>query len=97
MKEIRTIARRMRITVAEWVRAALRAARPEEAATDAGRKLLALRQATSHSFPTADIEEMLAQIDRGSSDERAVTTKHHVLLARQAKAMVAEQPNHEKR
>ncbi len=62
MKEIRTIARRRRMTVAEWVRGALRAAKAEEPAADPGRKLQALRAATAHSFPTADIEEMLAQI-----------------------------------
>jgi hypothetical protein len=71
MKEIRTIARRRRITVAEWVRGALRAAKTEEPGTDPGRKLRALRQATSHSFPTANIEEMLAQIERGYSEEPA--------------------------
>jgi hypothetical protein len=71
MKEIRTIARRRRISVAEWVRGALRAAKAEEPATDPGRKLKVLRQATSHSFPTADIEEMLAQIERGYAEEPA--------------------------
>ncbi len=69
MKEIRTIARRRRMTVAAWVRGALRAAKAEEPATDPQRKLHALRVATSHSFPTADIEEMLAQIERGYADE----------------------------
>jgi len=43
-------------------------------------KLQALRDATAHSFPTADIEEMLAQI------EGCAIAKHRVLLARQAKA-----------
>jgi hypothetical protein len=71
MKEIRTIARRRRMTVAEWVRGALRAAKAEEPATDPRRKLQALRAATAHSFPTADIEEMLAQIERGYSEEPA--------------------------
>jgi len=71
MKEIRAIARRKRITVAEWVRGALRAAKIEEPATDPGRKLQALRHATSHSFPTADIDEMLDQIERGYAEEPA--------------------------
>lgn len=71
MKEIRTIARRRRMTVAEWVRGALRAARAEEPGADPRRKLQALRAATAHSFPTADIEEMLAQIERGYSEEPA--------------------------
>ncbi|MEK6372160.1 MAG: antitoxin [Acidobacteriota bacterium] len=71
MKEIRTIARRKRMTVAEWVRGALRAAKSEEPAADPRRKLEVLRAATAHSFPTAEIEEMLAQIERGYADEPA--------------------------
>jgi len=71
MKEIRTIARRRRMTVAEWVRGALRAAKAEEPATDPRRKLQTLRAATTHSFPTADIDEMLAQIERGYTEEPA--------------------------
>jgi hypothetical protein len=65
MKEIRTLARRKRMTVAAWVRGALRAAKSEEPAADPRRKLRALAAATAHSFPTADIDEMLAQIERG--------------------------------
>ena len=71
MKEIRTIARRRRMTVADWVRGALRAAKAEEPSADPSRKLQALRAATAHSFPTADIEEMLAQIEHGYSEEPA--------------------------
>jgi hypothetical protein len=67
MKEIRMIARRRGMTVAAWVRGALRAARAEETATDPQRKLDAIRVAVSHSFPTADIEEMLAEIAKGYS------------------------------
>jgi hypothetical protein len=67
MKEIRMIARRRRMTVAEWVHVAIRAAKAEEFAADPSRKLRALRAATVHSFPTADIDEMLAQIERGDS------------------------------
>jgi hypothetical protein len=69
MKEIRSIARRRRMTVADWVRGALRAAKSEEPAADPGRKMRVLSAATSHSFPTADIEEMLSQIERGYSEE----------------------------
>lgn len=68
MKEIRTIARRKRMTVAEWVRTALRAAKSEEPGADPHRKLKVLRAATAHSFPTADIEEMLDQIEQGYSE-----------------------------
>ena len=63
MKEIPTIACRNGMTVAAWVRRAIRAAKAEEPAADPQRKLDALRAAVSHSFPTADIEEMLAEIE----------------------------------
>lgn len=69
MKEIRMIARRKRLTVADWVRQALRAARAEEPSIDPQRKLRALRAATKHSFPAGDIEEILAQIERGYLEE----------------------------
>ena len=39
--------------------------RPEQAPLE----LRALRTAMTHSFPTADIDEMLAQIERGYTDE----------------------------
>jgi len=68
MNEIRTIARRRRMTVAEWVRRALRAAKSEEPGTDPDRKLEVLRAAAAHSFPTADIDAMLDQIEQGYSD-----------------------------
>jgi hypothetical protein len=53
------------MTVSEWVRQALRAARRREPALDARSKLAALRAATRHCFPTANIEQILAQIERG--------------------------------
>lgn len=70
MKQIRGVARRKKMTVAEWVRQALRAARTIEPPADPRRKLEALRAAVAHRFPTADIDEMIAQIERGYSDER---------------------------
>jgi hypothetical protein len=63
--EIRRAANRARMTVAEWVRQALRAARRSEPRGDAGRKLAAVRAAARHSFPTAEIDEMLRQIEQG--------------------------------
>lgn len=67
LREIQRIARRQRLTVAEWVRQALRAARRREPGGDATRKLEAVRAAVRHSFPTAPIDEMLADIERGYS------------------------------
>jgi hypothetical protein len=63
--EIQRIARRQRMNVSEWVRQALRRARRSEPAVEAGRKLEAIRCAFEHEFPTADIEQMLEEIERG--------------------------------
>jgi hypothetical protein len=65
LREIKKAARRDQVTVAEWVRRALRQARKEGPMRDTMRKLDTVRLATEHSFPTADIDEMLAQIERG--------------------------------
>ena len=65
LKEIQKLARSQRMTTAEWVRQALRAKRRAMPRLDAKRKLDAIRIAASHRFPTADIDEMLAQIERG--------------------------------
>jgi len=64
-KELRQTARRQRMTVAEWVRQALRSARRQEPERDADRKLAAVRAAARHDLPTADIDTMLAQIESG--------------------------------
>lgn len=65
MKTIREDARRHGVTVSEWVRQALRNARRESPGRDAARKLETVRAAARHSFPTADIDQMLAEIERG--------------------------------
>lgn len=62
---IKKAARRQRQSVAEWARAALRAAREADAGRPASEKLRALHAGTVHAFPTGSIEEMLADIDRG--------------------------------
>lgn len=65
MQEVRQLARRNRMTVAEWVRQALRAARRTQPASDGAKKLAVVRTAARHAFPTADIDAMLAEIERG--------------------------------
>lgn len=65
LRDIQRIARRQRVTVAEWVRRTLRAARRREPGGDVAKKLEAVRAAVRHSFPTAEIDEMLADIERG--------------------------------
>lgn len=68
--EIQRIARRHRMTVSAWVRDSLRRARRSEPPVEAGRKLETIRTAARHDFPTAEIEQMLAQIERGYLDEQ---------------------------
>jgi hypothetical protein len=65
LDEIRRIARSRHMTVAEWVRQTLRAARRREPLGDASRKLEVIRAAARQSFPAGDIEQMLAEIARG--------------------------------
>ena len=64
-REIQRIARSRHMSIAEWVRQALHAARRREPVGDAGKKLDVIRAATRHEFPTADISDMLDQIERG--------------------------------
>lgn len=68
LRELRRIARRHHMTVAEWVRKALRVARRAEPSRDAGHKVAVVRAATRHEFPTSDIRQMLAEIERGYGD-----------------------------
>ncbi|MEX2556691.1 MAG: antitoxin [Actinomycetota bacterium] len=62
---IREEALRHGMTVSEWVRQALRTARTQSSAREPARKLAAVRAAARHAFPTADIDEMLREIERG--------------------------------
>lgn len=64
-REIQRAARARRITIAEWVRQALRAARKQQPTGDLDRKLNAIRAGARRAFPTGDIEQMLEEIDRG--------------------------------
>lgn len=68
LRELRRIARRHHMTVAEWVRQALRLARRVMPSRDADRKLAVVRAATRHEFPTSGIQQMLAEIERGYGD-----------------------------
>lgn len=61
--EIRRVAKRHRMTVAEWVRQALRKARRDEPLIDPRRKLAAVREAVRGAYPTSDIGQMLTKIE----------------------------------
>jgi hypothetical protein len=65
LREIQRLARRSRMTTAEWVRRSLRAAREAESGADVSQKLAAIRTAARHSFPTGEIDTMLEEIERG--------------------------------
>ena len=67
MLEIKRAAKMHRVTVAAWVREALRTARSRVPETDAEQKTQVVRTAAKHEFPTADIDVMLAQIEQGYS------------------------------
>lgn len=64
-REIQRVARARRMSIAEWVRQALDLARRREPLTDVNKKLAIIRAAAKHDFPTADIEVMLEEIERG--------------------------------
>jgi hypothetical protein len=65
MAEIQRFARRERLTVGEWVRRVLHDARMRQPVHDSETKLRAVRAAARHSFPTADIDRMLSEIEEG--------------------------------
>jgi hypothetical protein len=65
MAAIQRLARRDHVPVGEWVRRALREARTRQPVNDSETKLKAVRRAVEYSFPTADIAEMLSEIEQG--------------------------------
>ena len=64
-REIQRMARSRHMSMAEWVRQALDMARRREPVHDTAKKLAAVRAAVQHNGPTADIDVMLAEIERG--------------------------------
>lgn len=68
LREIQRVARAQQMTVAEWVRQTLRAAYRRQPRGDFAKKLEVVRAAASHAFPTGDIGQILAEIERGYTD-----------------------------
>lgn len=64
-RDIQRAARLRRMTIAEWVRQALVQARRSEPSREAASKLDVIRAAARMDFPTADIDQMLREIERG--------------------------------
>lgn len=54
LHEIQRVARRHKLTVAEWVRQTLRAARRTDPRGDPARKLAVVRTAVKQSFPNGE-------------------------------------------
>jgi hypothetical protein len=69
--EVERAARRRRMTVSEWVRQSLRKARRAEPEGSESKKIDVVRAAAEHDFPTAEIDRMLAEIQKGYLGERA--------------------------
>ena len=65
LSAVREAANRQGIPVSEWVRRALLDARRREPRGDLDGKVRAIREAAGHSFPTADIDELLGEIEGG--------------------------------
>ncbi|MGC2526929.1 MAG: hypothetical protein WA639_04235 [Candidatus Acidiferrum sp.] len=68
-REIQKAARSQQMSIAEWVRQALSWARNRHSAGDVGKKLEVIRAAALHEGPTGEIDQMLAEIERGYSAE----------------------------
>jgi len=71
LRDIQRMAKRDRLTTAEWVRQRLREARDRHARPDVARKLAAIHRAYQHQppAPAPDIDQMLEEIERGYLDE----------------------------
>ena len=65
LTEIQRLARREHLKVGEWVCRTLLEARLRQPVNDSTAKLKAVRRAAEHSFPIADIGQLLREIERG--------------------------------
>jgi hypothetical protein len=65
LRDVQEAARGQGMPVSVWVRRALREARRREPRGSIDRKLRAVRAAAQHEGPTADIDQMLAEVERG--------------------------------
>lgn len=68
LAEIRQVAAAQRMTVAEWVRQALRRARATEPRLVAEQKLRVVRESVRYGYPSGDIAELLEETARGRAE-----------------------------
>jgi hypothetical protein len=64
-REIQRAARARRMSLAEWVRQALEAARRKQPDGNLTKKIESIHASAQHEFPSGDIDRMLAEIDAG--------------------------------
>lgn len=65
LASFREAAAQQGLTLSEWVRRTLHAARRDAAGAGSERKIDSIRSAARHHFPAPDIETMLAEIEHG--------------------------------
>ena len=71
LQQIQRLARRDLVTTAEWVRQRLREAQEQRARPDIASKLAAIQKASTYRAPVPDIDQMLAEIERGYLDDQS--------------------------
>lgn len=69
LRSIQRIARKERVTTAEWVRQRLREAQESRARPDVVTKLAAIQRASQYRAPAPDIGQMLTEIEQGYLDD----------------------------
>jgi len=65
LAQIQAVARRRHMTVAEWVRQALRRVREEDPVGSTADRLAAIQRASEYDFPAGPIDQLLAEIESG--------------------------------
>jgi hypothetical protein len=71
LRSFQRAAARSGLTLAEWVRQVLRRAEQASSTGDPDHKLSAIRRATAFGFPAPDVDQMLAEIERGYAADRS--------------------------
>jgi len=64
-RKIQRIARSLHMSLAEWVRRALKAASQHGPTGSLCKRLDVIRRAAEHGFPSGDIHKILAEIESG--------------------------------
>jgi hypothetical protein len=64
-RDLQRAARRERVTVSDWVREAIRQAWRRRSQRPTDRRVAAVREASRHTFPTADMPQLLREIEHG--------------------------------